>query len=231
VNKKVAIIGIGNFGSQLAVDLVQKGAEVLAIDQDMDKLTDLKDEVTHTVCLDSREEKALRSQGLKELDAVVVAMGDDFEAVLLTIAGLQNIGIKRIIARATTAVHERILRHLGIQEIVMPSQETANRLANSILVKGVLDSFPLSGSHGVYEVKTQEKMIGQTVAQLNLWERMGIKLIAIKRMEEKAAVLGLRVKTVESVIGDPSSDLVIQKGDILVVFAAADAIMQLAEET
>lgn len=230
MNKKVAVIGLGSFGSHLAVDLVQKGAEVLAIDSNMEKLTDLKDQVTHTVCLDSREEKALQSQGLQELDAVVVAIGDDFEAVLLTIAALQNIGIKRIIARATTTVHERIIRHLGVQEIVVPAQETADRLANSILVKGVLDSFPLSGTHGVYEVQAMDRMIGQTVSQLNLRDGMGVNLIAIKRTEEKTAILGLGVKKVESVIGDPPGNTTIMKGDVLVVFAAADAIKQMVEE-
>jgi len=128
-------------------------------------------------------------------------------------------------------IHESIIRHLGIQEIVMPAHETADRLANSILVKGVLDSFPLCGTHAVYEVEPQEKMIGQTVAQLKLREGTGISLIAIKRMEEKTAILGLGVKKLESVIGDPPGDTVIQKGDVLVVFAAADAIKQLAGET
>lgn len=227
--KKVAVIGIGDFGSQLAIDLVQKGAEVLAIDMDMETLNDIKDRVTQTVCLDSREENALRSQGLPEFGAIVVGIGDDFEATLLTVAALQNIGVKRIIARATTEIHERILLHLGVKEIVLPSRETATRLANSILFEGVLDSFVLSGDYSVFEIQAPGKVVGKTIQELNLRGRYGVSLITIKRSEVKSALLGLREKTVESILGVPSDSTVIEKNDTLVIFANRQAIEKLME--
>jgi len=111
-----AVIGLGHFGSSLAVELSSRNAEVLAIDNDIERLDDIKDRVAHTIRLDATEEKALRGLGLQEMDGVIVAIGDDFEATLLTVTQLQQLEIKRIIVRATTEVHERILSHLGITE-------------------------------------------------------------------------------------------------------------------
>ncbi|MCK5573225.1 MAG: TrkA family potassium uptake protein, partial [Bacteroidetes bacterium] len=149
--KKFAVIGLGHFGSQLAAELAAKGAEVLAIDDDLDRVDDIKDKVTYTVRLDATDESALRSQGIGEFDAVVVGIGDDFESTLLAVAMLQQVGVKRIIARATSSVHERILQHLGLSEVVLPSVEAAERLANSLLFEKVVDSFALSTDYTIVE--------------------------------------------------------------------------------
>jgi trk system potassium uptake protein TrkA len=113
MNKKIAIIGLGNFGTYLASFLVEKGAEVLAIDNDIEKLEEVKDFVTLAVRLDSTEEKSLRTQNLDEYDAVIVAMGDDFEASILTVAALQSVNVKRIIVRATTEIIKRFYQPLA----------------------------------------------------------------------------------------------------------------------
>src|SRR3989304_2894696 len=105
MERKFAVIGLGHFGEHLAVELAQKGAEVLAIDEELERLEAIKDKVTHAVRLDATDEKALLSQGLQDFDAVIVGIGDDFEAALLTVAMLQRIDAKRIIVRATTSIH------------------------------------------------------------------------------------------------------------------------------
>jgi trk system potassium uptake protein TrkA len=190
MTKKVAVIGVGNFGAHLAVTLAKQGAEVLAIDSSMDRLEDVKDKVTYTVRLDSTEEKALREQGLTELDAVIVAIGDDFEATLLTIVALQNIGVKRIIARATTKTHERILHHLGIEEVISPAVEAAERLADSLMYRGVIDSLELSSDYSIVEVSAPEAFIGKSLGELQLRETFDVNLITIKRIEQEPRLLG-----------------------------------------
>jgi trk system potassium uptake protein TrkA len=229
VARKIAVIGLGDFGSQLAIELVQKGAEVLGIDCDMEKLNDLKDQITQTVCLDSSEEKSLQTQGLGEFDVVVVGIGDDFEATLLTIAALQNIGVKRIIARATTDVHERIVQHLGIKDIVQPSRESATRLANSIMVQGVLDSFMISEEHGIFEIQASEQMIGKTLGELNFKQSYELSLIAIKRKENTTGMLGLGAKVIEKVLELPSDSTLIEPGDILILVANTRSIEKLVK--
>jgi trk system potassium uptake protein TrkA len=227
MTKKVAVIGVGNFGAHLAVTLAKQGAEVLAIDSSMDRLEDVKDKVTYTVRLDSTEEKALRDQGLTELDAVIVAIGDDFEATLLTVVALQNIGVKRIIARATTKTHERILRHLGIEEVISPAVEAAERLADSLMYRGVIDSLELSSDYSIVEVSAPEAFIGKSLGELQLRETFDVNLITIKRIEQEPRLLGLRSRTVEKILGIPTPDMVVQRGDVLVLFATKPAISKM----
>jgi trk system potassium uptake protein TrkA len=227
MTKKVAVIGVGNFGAHLAVTLAKQGAEVLAIDSSMDRLEDVKDKVTYTVRLDSTEEKALRDQGLTELDAVIVAIGDDFEATLLTIVALQNIGVKRIIARATTKTHERILHHLGIEEVISPAVEAAERLADSLMYRGVIDSLELSSDYSIVEVSAPEAFIGKSLGELQLRETFDVNLITIKRIEQEPRLLGLRSRTVEKILGIPTPDMVVQRGDVLVLFATKPAISKM----
>ncbi len=227
MTKKVAVIGIGNFGAHLAVTLAKQGAEVLAIDSSMDRLEDVKDKVTYTVRLDSTEEKALRDQGLTELDAVIVAIGDDFEATLLTVVALQNIRVKRIIARATTKTHERILRHLGIEEVISPAVEAAERLADSLMYRGVIDSLELSSDYSIVEVNAPEAFIGKSLGELQLRETFDVNLITIKRIEQEPRLLGLRSRTIEKILGIPTPDMVVQRGDVLVLFATKPAISKM----
>lgn len=218
MTKKFAVIGLGHFGTDLAVGLAQKGAEVLAIDQDLEKLDDIKDRVTHTVRLDATEEKALLTQGLDEFDAVIVGIGDDFEATLLTVAMLQQIEVKRIIVRGTTTVHERILNHLGIKEVILPATEAAERLANTLMFERVVDSFELSSDFTIMEVAAPESFIGRSLQELELQQQFGASLITIKRTEKKPGLLGIGARTVERILGIPSPTTTVERGDVLIVF-------------
>lgn len=220
---------MGHFGQHLSIGLAQKGAEVLAIDDNIDRLDEVKDRVTHAVRLDSTEETPMRSQGLEEFDAVVVAIGDDFESSLLTVVMLQKVGVQRIIVRATTEVHERILQHLGVTEIILPAAEAAERLANSLLFENVLDSFAISSEFTIAEVTVPDGFIDRTVGELALQERFGISLVTIKRIGKKKELLGLRIRDVETILGVPLPSTRLERGDILVVFGAKQAIQHLTE--
>jgi trk system potassium uptake protein TrkA len=228
--KKIAVIGLGKFGMHLAAQLAARGAEVLAIDSSMDRLDDVKDSVTHTVRLDATELKPLREQGLDDYDAVVVGMGDNFEASLLTVANLQQLEVKRIIVRATTSVHERILNHLGVREVILPAEEAAERLATSLMVEGALDSFALSEEYKIMEVTAPDPFIGQTLGELKLIERFGVNVVTIKRMEKRKRLLGLGEESTEVVIGIPYATTTVERGDVLVVFGKREDIERMNNE-
>ncbi len=228
--KKIAVIGLGKFGMHLAAQLASRGAEVLALDSSMDRLDDVKDSVTHTVRMDATELKPLREQGLDDYDAVIVGMGDDFEASLLTVANLQQLEVKRIIVRATTSVHERILNHLGIREVILPAEEAAERLATSLMVEGALDSFALSEEYKIVEVTAPDHFIGQTLGGLKLIERFGVNVVTIKRMEKRKRLLGLGEESTEVVIGIPHSTTTVERGDVLVVFGKRKDIERMNNE-
>lgn len=222
--KKFVVIGLGSFGIQLAAGLAERGSEVLAIDSDMDKLDDVSDKVTHTVKLDSTDEKALRNQGLREYDAVIVAIGDDFEASLLTVAILQQIVVKRIIVRAISIVHEKILRHLGVKEVILPAVEAAERLANTLLYEKVIDSFILSNDYTIMEVNAPEKFYEKSVKSIDFRKNFSVDLVTVKRTVTRKGVLGIGKSTSEEILGLPSSDMVINEGDVMVVFGTKKAI-------
>src|SRR5688572_22212713 len=123
MNFKFAVIGLGRFGTKIALTLSHRGAEVLAIDNDEMKVDNLRDDVAYAVTMDSTDVKALQSQRIQDVDAVVVAIGENFEALLLTTAHLQDMNVKRVIARAATPQQRMILEKMGVSEILSPEDE------------------------------------------------------------------------------------------------------------
>ena len=117
--KKFCVIGLGYFGLNLSLILSREGAEVLSIDNDMERVDMVSDNVTHSICMDSTDERALRSIGLKDMDAVIVAIGEGFQSSIMTTALLQEIGVKRIYNRVTSPIHERLLKLMGIQDLLV----------------------------------------------------------------------------------------------------------------
>lgn len=222
--KKIAVIGMGYFGSHLALELAGKGAEVLAIDDDLEALDEIKDRVALTVRIDTTEEKAIRSLGLKDFDAVVVGIGDDFEAALLTVARLQEIGIRRLIVRATTPTHERILQHLGVKEVVLPAVEAAERLGNSLMFEQVVESVAVSKYYTIIEVDAPDHLIGRSVGDIDFPGQYGVSLITVRRSVSRSGFMGLGRRVVDEILGVPQAHTVIERGDLLILFGSKKAL-------
>jgi trk system potassium uptake protein TrkA len=227
--KKIAVIGLGYFGEQLAILLTERGAEVLAVDSSMDRLDDVKDRVAQAICLDATEHKAMAALGLDSFDAVVVGMGDDFEATLLTISVLQELRVPRIIARGTSPTHERILQHVGIREIIMPAVEAAERLSKTLMVEGVVDSVQLPSDFTLMEITAPDWMVGKALQSMRLREDYSVSLVTIIRDLERPAFLGFGRKTVRTSVGIPEPSTEVERGDLLVVFGKEKDITRMAE--
>lgn len=227
MNKKIAVIGLGHFGINLCTKLTLLGADVLAIDKDHDKLEHIKDAVTHTVCLDSCDEKVLQAQGLEEFDAVIIALRDNFEDTLLTITNLQKLQIKRIIVRATTDKHHQILEHLGVSEVILPEEEAAFRLARTLTMENIVDSFTLEDDYTIIEAETPGEYVGKTLRELSLRKNLGVSLITIRRSEFQKGIFGIGKGKVDRIIGIPTPETSIERGDILVVFGPEKKIRSL----
>jgi trk system potassium uptake protein TrkA len=226
---KFAVIGLGLVGKHLVEELVERGAEVLAIDADPEKLDDVKSIATDVIRMDSTEDAPLRVQGLENFDAVIVTIGDNFEAMLLTVSLLQEIGVRRIIARATTPVHKRILNHLGITEVMQPAAEAAERLATSLTFEGVVNSFSVSEDYTIVELAAPDGMIGEQILTLDIRKRFNVSIITVKRIETKRSLLGLRRERIERITGIPQPDSRIERGDILVLFGRKEDITRMAD--
>ncbi|MFH1050511.1 MAG: TrkA family potassium uptake protein [bacterium] len=227
---KYCVIGLGYFGYHLSVSLSKAGAEVLAIDNHQDKIDEISDKVATAVCMDASDKKTLASLGLDDMDAVIVAIGGDFEGSLLTTAHLQDLGIKKIYNRRTSKVHERILNLMDIHEILVPEAEAAEQLKNRLMIPGLIESFKLSSDYGIYEIETPKKFIGKNLIETNLREDFKLNLVTIKRKSTEKTFLNPNKKEKYNVIGVPKPNELIKEGDVLVLFGKDKDIKNLLEE-
>lgn len=210
---KFCIIGLGIFGTNLARVLSRLGGEVLAVDRDPERVETLKDEIDHAVILDSTDVKALRQLPLQEMDSVIVAIGEDFESSMLTVAHLQEMGVKQLVCRSINAVHGRLLGLLQIPKIVLPEKMAAERMGRSLMLRQIEDAYALSADYDIVEVSVPEHFIGQTLAQAALRHRYELNLVTVKRPDGKNPDPAARV-----VLGIIPPEYTFQPGDILVVF-------------
>ncbi|MEM4250192.1 MAG: TrkA family potassium uptake protein, partial [Candidatus Nitrosotenuis sp.] len=124
---KFIVIGLGNFGSSLASRLTSMGHEVIGVDSDMRKVESSKDKITHVIKLDSTDTTAINTLPLREIDVAIIAIGEDFGASIMTTALLKQNNVKRLISRALSPLHEKVLEAIGVSEIIHPEQESADR--------------------------------------------------------------------------------------------------------
>ena len=154
---KYIIIGLGNFGSSLAQKLTEKGNEVIGVDVKMDKVEALKDKITHAICLDSTDINAVSNLPLNDTDIVIVAIGEDKGALIMATALMKQLKVKRLISRAVSPLQEMVLEAIGVDEIIHPEEETAERWAKKLNLQGVIDSFELTGHYSVVEIVVPKK--------------------------------------------------------------------------
>jgi len=178
--KQFAVIGLGRFGSSVARTLAKLGAEVLAVDMDEERVKELAPVVTQAVQADATDEDALYDLGLKNFDVVVVAM-KAFEASLLVTLFLKQMGVAKVVVKAASEVHGRILEKIGADSIIFPEKDMGERLAYSLISGSVIDYIELSPDYSVVEIVVTDKLAGRTLRELNLRNRMGLTVVAMKR--------------------------------------------------
>lgn len=206
LKKQFAVIGLGRFGGSVCKELMRQGAEVLAIDISEERVNEVKDFVTHAVIANSTDEQALKSLGIRNFDHVIVAIGDDIQASILTTLILTELGVKHITVKAQNDYHEKVLQKIGAHLIVHPERDIGVKIAYSISSKNVLDYLELSEDHSIMEVVAGKKMHGKSLVELNIRAKYGINILAVKRGEE--------------VIISPSANEKILDGDVLIVIGA-----------
>jgi len=224
--KKFAIIGLGTFGSSLAKSLTEKGAEVIAIDREMQRVEEIQDYVTVAVRLDSTDENALLSQGVNEVDVAVVCIGEDFESNLLTSVLLKNLGVKNVVTRATREIEEKILRAVGIERVINPEMEVGERLAYSLMHPALKEIFYLAGDLTVAEFVTPKEFVGKSLLELDLRRRYGLNLIIIQSIVNPKEVERGEEPRRKAVL--PIAETIIKEGDLLIVVGKKNDINKVA---
>jgi trk system potassium uptake protein len=222
---KFCIIGLGIFGTNLARVLNRLGGEVLAVDRDPERVDFLKDEVAHALVLDSTDVRSLRQLPLSEMDSVIVAIGEDFESSMLTVAHLQEMGITRLVCRSINAIHGRLLELLQIPKIVLPEKMAAERMGRSLMLRQVEDAYALSSEYDIVEVAVPEHFVGQTLVNAALRNRYHLNLITVKQaLTDKKATESHRV------LGIVPPDYAFQTGDILVLFGKEQDVRRFLQD-
>jgi trk system potassium uptake protein TrkA len=214
---KYIIIGLGNFGSSLAQKLTEQGNEVIGIDTNMTKVDAYKEKISHTIFMDSTDEFTVSGLPLKETDVVFVAIGEDQGANIMTTALFKNLDVKRLISRAINPLHEKVLHAIGVDEIVHPEEETAERWAKKLNMSNVVDSFELNDDYSIIEAKVPDDCVGKTVREVKFRKEFNLLVLTIIKKVEVKSLLG-KSKTEAQIQGVASADNVLEYDDILVLY-------------
>jgi trk system potassium uptake protein TrkA len=203
MSKSFAVIGLGRFGSSVARSLFEMGYEVMGIDENEDRINEHLHYVTHAVQADTTDEAALREIGIRNFDCVVVAIGADIQASILTVLILKEMGVNKIVAKAQNERHGQVLIKVGADRVVFPERDMGVRVAHNLISANVLDFIELAEDYSVAEVVVSDKMVGKTIRQLDVRARYGVNVIAIKSNGHFNIA--------------PRPDEMIREGDVLVV--------------
>ncbi len=209
-----AVIGLGQFGMSLARELIKNDSDVLVIDVDAKKVQEISKYATHAVICDSTNEAALEEVGIRSIDVVIVAIGENVQASILTTAMLIDLGIKNIMVKVDTDYHAKVVEKLGVTTLIRPEVSTARRMARSLVAININDLIELNNEYSIVEIRCSKKTIGQTMIELDLRKRFNINVVAIRR--EDAII-----------IPDPNEPLI--AGDILVLIAENQMIKKASE--
>jgi len=207
--EKFAVIGLGQFGRAICKKLSAKGAEVIAIDIDEDRVDEIKDHVSYAVQLDSTDKRALESQNISEMDAVIVSIGHNFEGMLLTTVKLLEIGGKRLVARTQGDTQRKILEKMGVTEILSPEEEVGINVAERLMNPSMLMCMPLPDNYEIVEITAPKSVVGRTIKDLGLLSKYRLNLVTLI---ESSGNVELHIK---GVIED---DEIIKENYVLVVF-------------
>jgi trk system potassium uptake protein len=215
--RQFAVIGLGRFGAAMATTLIGLGQDVLGIDTDEERVQELADRVPHLMVVNGSDPRALREAGVADVDVAVISIGANIEASLLIVMAVKEMGVKFIVAKATTDVHGRILERVGVDRVIYPEREAAVRMAHSLVVPNVIDYISLSKDFSIIEIPAPEMFVGQSLRAINLRAQHGLTLIAIKRV-----VAGVTTTNVS-----PSPDEAIQQGDTLALVGSNKQLIAL----
>ncbi|MFO7446867.1 MAG: TrkA family potassium uptake protein [Ignavibacteriaceae bacterium] len=174
------VMGLGNFGHNVAVALVEKGNEVLAIDIDSKKVEQIKEYVTEAVTADVRDKAVLSELINKNVTGVIVSLGDSLEASSLATLYLRELGVTNIIVKVVEDIHGTILKKIGAAEIINPEKDSAKRLAEKLNTPNLIEHIPLAPEYSIVEFVVPDKFSGQTLNELQLRNKYNIDVIAVK---------------------------------------------------
>ena len=211
-----AVMGLGTFGSKLAMELSLAGHSVVAIDRSKNIINDMKDKVTEALIADITNQETIREIDVQKFDAVILGMSSHFEDLILALTLVKQEGAKKIIAKANTDIQKRILLRLGADEVIQPEQAIAERLSKRLTMSNISDMFEFKGST-IAEVKVPPSLSGKSIRELDIRQKHNISLLLIKKP-------GREVEN----IWNP--DMILEEGDELTIIGKEKSIIKVFQK-
>ncbi len=214
--KQYVVIGCGRFGSSVAKTLCKLGYDVLAIDKDPDKVQEIAEFVTHAVQADANDENALRTIGIRNFDVAVVTIGSDIQASIMGTLLVQELGIKKVIAKAQNELHAKVLYKIGAHKVIFPERDMGIRVAHNLVSSNILDVIEFAPDYSIIEVVAKEEWTDKSLKELKLPNEFGVSVMAIKSGDD------LNIS--------PYAEDIIRRGDTLIVIGDNTSLKKLEQE-
>lgn len=206
--KQFVIIGLGRFGTSIAKTVYNLGHDVLAIDNDEDKIQEIVDNVTHAVQMDATDESALRTLGVRNFDVAVVTIGSNIQASIMVTLLLKEMGVKYIVAKGTSDLQAKVLYKIGADRVILPEQDMGARVAHNLVSSNILDYIELSSEYSMIEIESLKEWRNKSLKDIRIRAKYGINVVAIKNDQ--------------SINVSPSADYIIKDKDILVALGSSE---------
>jgi trk system potassium uptake protein TrkA len=210
------VIGLGRFGTAVARELCELGKQVLAMDMDRELVQDIADKVTHAVVGDARDPDVLQSLGIKEYDCAIVAIGSDVGSSALVAMRLKEAGVPKVVCKARSHVHRRLLEKIGADRVVFPEHEMGIKVAQGLAHSNIINYIELSPEYGIVEIDLPNGWAGQTIRNLDIRAKFQVNVIAIRRGDD--------------INVSPGADCVLIQGDRLLVLGEDDNVSALCRK-
>lgn len=181
IHKTYAVFGLGRFGYSVAKELVESGAEVLAVDSDEATINAVKGEIPLCKCADVTDPEVLDRLGVANIDVVIVAMANSLESAVLTTTLCKEIGVKTVIVKCANETHKKILTRVGADRVVFPESESGVRMAKNLVSSGFVDLMELSRGVSMIQLEVRPEWMGKTILELNLRKKYAINVVAIRK--------------------------------------------------
>ncbi|MCM3756576.1 TrkA family potassium uptake protein [Sporosarcina aquimarina] len=206
MKKEFVVIGLGRFGGSIVNELIELDASVMAIDKSQERVDEFAQIATQAVAADTTDESSLRSLGIRNFEHVVVAIGENIQASILTTLILKELGVQMITVKAQNDYHEKVLRKIGADHVIHPERDMGRRIANRMVSNDILDYLELSDEYSIVEIRANAKLSGATLIDLDIRAKYGVNIVAIKREDH--------------ILVSPQAIEEIQLNDVLIVIGS-----------
>jgi len=214
---QVAVIGLGRFGFHVAQSLHLAGHDVLAVDIHSENVQRIRDFSSRAVVLDARDKERLDALGIRDFDVIVVSLGERVDASALVALHLRELGVKRLITKAGSEDHRKLLELIGVDEVVFPEREAAERLAHRLTSPNVIDFIPLGKDYSIHEVAPPDSFVGRTLGDLQIRNRFQVQVLAVRDV------------LTQEIHVNPGAELMVKPSDALLVLGRDQDLARLKQ--